>query len=273
MRKTIIVGNAPSVLLNKYGDKIDSFDRIIRMNDYVLEGYEDHVGSREAHVYARSHNAEYKMRSASTFEEIWLKRLWVRWFRNFGYKPFKEITSINKIPSNIKLFDPEGGPVTSAYDGPFYSQGKLINIPDTKHGPAVKTTGLMTIDRAIKQFYSEGNPIYIYGFTFFNQMGDNSTEVNRPHYYIKEPPNMYHTWTQGQVGDHYQHTFNIERDYVIALIEQGKVKPLFEDEIYKQLDFSHLEPCQEYIPDFLANKPRPTNRWAGQIYGDIKNND
>ena len=58
MRKTIIVGNAPSVLLNKYGDKIDSFDRIIRMNDYVLEGYEDHVGSREAHVYARSHNAE-----------------------------------------------------------------------------------------------------------------------------------------------------------------------------------------------------------------------
>ena len=57
------------------------------------------------------------------------------------------------------------------------------------------------------------------------------------------------------------------------LIEQGKVKPLFEDEIYKQLDFSHLEPCQEYIPDFLANKPRPTNRWAGQIYGDIKNND
>ena len=38
--KSIVLGNAPSVLFNEFGDKVDTFDNIIRMNMYEIEGYE-----------------------------------------------------------------------------------------------------------------------------------------------------------------------------------------------------------------------------------------
>lgn len=45
-RKLCIVGNGPSALKSKRGEMIDSCDRVIRMNDFVLEGYEEFIGSK-----------------------------------------------------------------------------------------------------------------------------------------------------------------------------------------------------------------------------------
>jgi hypothetical protein len=44
--KICIVGNGPSALKNKRGKMIDSCDRVIRMNDFVLEGYDEFIGSK-----------------------------------------------------------------------------------------------------------------------------------------------------------------------------------------------------------------------------------
>ncbi len=46
MKKVIIVGNGASVLQRELGDQIDAFDVIVRINDFKIEGFEQHVGTR-----------------------------------------------------------------------------------------------------------------------------------------------------------------------------------------------------------------------------------
>jgi hypothetical protein len=43
--RTILVGNGP-ILDPNLGSFIDSFDRVVRFNDYAIEGYEDAVGTK-----------------------------------------------------------------------------------------------------------------------------------------------------------------------------------------------------------------------------------
>ena len=46
-KSLLIIGNGSSVLKKKFGDKIDrDFDVIVRINDYVIKGYESYIGSR-----------------------------------------------------------------------------------------------------------------------------------------------------------------------------------------------------------------------------------
>ena len=44
--KAIIVGNSSNILESKNGTLIDSFDKIIRLGQFVISGYEDQVGTR-----------------------------------------------------------------------------------------------------------------------------------------------------------------------------------------------------------------------------------
>ena len=41
--KVIIVGNSPSILLQEYGELIDSYDVVIRVNKCVTEGFEKYI--------------------------------------------------------------------------------------------------------------------------------------------------------------------------------------------------------------------------------------
>jgi hypothetical protein len=38
-KKIVIVGNGPSVMNNKFGELIDSFDIVVRINNYVPNDY------------------------------------------------------------------------------------------------------------------------------------------------------------------------------------------------------------------------------------------
>lgn len=44
--KTIILGNGSSLLHNKNGHLIDTFDSVVRFNAYSINGYEDYVGTK-----------------------------------------------------------------------------------------------------------------------------------------------------------------------------------------------------------------------------------
>jgi len=44
--RVILVGNGTSVLDHNYGRVIDSFDFVVRFNDFVIEGFEKHVGTK-----------------------------------------------------------------------------------------------------------------------------------------------------------------------------------------------------------------------------------
>ena len=240
--KVIVMGNAPSVLLNEFGSTIDTFDKVIRMNDYKISGFEKHVGTK-TDIYVRSHNPEYPMKDASEYDEVWLKSQWKRW-RGLGLVPFTDMKS-----PNIELI------TESRWD------------TNRVGGKNTKTTGIRAIEMAIDKFYTEGNPIYIYGFTFFNANGDMKSVCNRPHYYMEEPPNMYYSFMNKKMDSQWDHVFHKERDLVKNLIAEGKVKALFPEEISGDIDMSQFEDCIEYIPKHLANRKRPGNRFKGTKYG------
>ena len=42
----VLIGNGPSATRKKNGFIIDSFDTVVRFNDYEIEGYEEHVGKK-----------------------------------------------------------------------------------------------------------------------------------------------------------------------------------------------------------------------------------
>lgn len=44
--KVVVIGNGESALNNKNGEFIDSCDRVIRINKFVINGYEEYVGTK-----------------------------------------------------------------------------------------------------------------------------------------------------------------------------------------------------------------------------------
>ena len=42
----IIIGNGPSLLFQKKGKIIDSFDVVFRFNKFAIKSYEEHVGNK-----------------------------------------------------------------------------------------------------------------------------------------------------------------------------------------------------------------------------------
>ncbi len=55
-RKALLMGNGPSIMDNKLGNAIDSFDgTVVRLNNFMIAGYEANVGTRcDLWITARS---------------------------------------------------------------------------------------------------------------------------------------------------------------------------------------------------------------------------
>ena len=49
----IVVGGSPNILNYEYGDKINTFDKVIRVNSCPVEGFETHVGTK-TNIWASS---------------------------------------------------------------------------------------------------------------------------------------------------------------------------------------------------------------------------
>lgn len=232
--RVIVIGNAPTVLLKELGSEIDKFDKVIRMNHYHIEGYEKHVGTK-TNIYARSHNPEYPPSDGSKYEEVWLRPEWKMW----NVKPWFHVPIINMDESNII-------PLTRK------------NFKNNK----TQTTGFRAIMTALKKF---GSPVHVLGFNFFNQHGNMGSPCPRPHYYLDEPPNMYQIWKSSTVKA-YAHRFDLERTEVQKLIDKKDVIPMFPEEIYDNLDLSHLDSCREYTPDHLKGKAKFGKKNVGKFY-------
>ena len=69
MSDIILVGNGPSLLKNEFGSKIDGFDKVVRFNNFEVEGYEKHVGSK-CSILARRACDDVKMWPEEMFEEV-----------------------------------------------------------------------------------------------------------------------------------------------------------------------------------------------------------
>lgn len=145
--KIIVVGNGSSNLTKVHGKVIDTYDKVIRINDYVLEGFESFVGTK-TDIWAMdtntfSHNVEYYDRF-ETINESWV-------LPSFTFRASRaEISErLSKLVSNS-----------------YVSSFAMINeIREEING--FPSTGLLTLMTAISKF-SDAFPISITGFDHFS---------------------------------------------------------------------------------------------------------
>jgi len=253
-KRVIIVGNAPTVLLNEYGSKIDEFDIVIRINDYEIDKYEKHVGNK-VDIHTRAKNHEMRPRSVHDFKEIWLKDGWQKVAKMpYNYLPYDDMGS-----DKIKLVVP-GKKKFHDYKSvrKFKQSVNLPHLSKVNVRRISKSTGYVAIERAIEKYWGgdKNNPITIYGFNFQNVKDVKLTKTQRPHYYKYEPPNSYDILTTKL--DSQNHVWELERYLIQKLIKENKIKPLFEPEIFNDdVDLSHLEPCIKHTPTHLIGKVNP----------------
>jgi len=67
--KIIIVGSGSSVLDKELGKKIDSFDIVVRLNNYEIKGYEKYVGSKTT-IWGRNNSNRTIDRDCSIYSQV-----------------------------------------------------------------------------------------------------------------------------------------------------------------------------------------------------------
>jgi len=231
----LVIGNAPTVLLNEWGSLVDNFECVIRLNSYKIKGYENYIGTK-TNIWARAKNYEIAFRDGTKFEEVWLKDGWNRTNRDSKVYKFTGPPVINYEKSNVKIM----------------KERQLVRKIDGRNCNV--TTGFLAILVAIEKFQNDNKPVTTYGFNFFG--GNDKVDCKRPHYYREEPPSLYggfkkpfNTWMH--------HPIEEEREYALNLYKQGKINLLFEEEVLNtsSLDLSHLDETILKEPDHLVNIP------------------
>ena len=148
--KVIIVGNSPSILLQEYGELIDSYDVVIRVNRCLTTGFEKYIG-KKIDIWATTHGSERFRKMNDFVPENYseIKCLWTRTSKVSPKLPkdFPEVEEhiMYKAPSNFKK-----------YYAAFFNEFGIEHEPDT---------GLLTILTSL-QFYKD---ITVHGFTFYTE--------------------------------------------------------------------------------------------------------
>jgi len=142
----IIVGNGPSILNAKRGKLIDSFKTVIRINDYILKGYEEFTGTK-TDIWAMD------------TRNFWLYDQWLD-----RYKTIPEIWVLPSI-AYIKSHTPIEIQLRTLHNN-FYVAPRTQAIALRVKLGAYASTGMATINYALQKF-PDVKPIDIIGFDHF----------------------------------------------------------------------------------------------------------
>jgi len=147
-QKIILIGNGSSVLDNKNGSKIDSFDVVVRFNNFKVENYEEYVGSKTNYWFTWS----------DFYEKIHLDidRIYFHSWVKHKEKDKNYIKMQNKYP-NIIVVQYEVLPEIR------------LEIPEYPHNSF--STGLIATHLMLKEY----KKVFIYGFDWWQE--------GRPHHY------------------------------------------------------------------------------------------
>jgi len=190
-QRLLIIGNGPSASGQDLGEKINQFDRVIRINNFVTSGLESQIGSRT---------------------DIWVNGA------NQGLKRRRELPKniLVMIPSEVLTH--KGDAIhdrikrrlgTSDY---FMLPLDLMSHMETSANIARPTTGFFSI----YFFYLLGLNITLHGFDFF--VG------SKAHYF--DGPLKRWLKESGIISKAKKHDINEEKWFVEDLIEKGQVKIL-----------------------------------------------
>ena len=101
--KAIIIGNASSILNHKNGNIINNFDKVIRLNKFVIKGFEDYVGTKTDIYCSKILNMSYNINLLNDIENVWFPYPKPpRWWKTKGN--FKEIAQ-EKCDMYIKEYN------------------------------------------------------------------------------------------------------------------------------------------------------------------------
>lgn len=199
-QKVLIIGNGPSILEKEYGEEIDKFDIVIRLNDYKIKGYEKNVGEKT---------------------DLWFTGLgWQLDKRNAGVKTlicshkFYKRKEVLKQVSKKIIFSKDENTIKNEKKNIYYVNNPHMfkyqkYISDKKY---MFSTGMCAILTAINYFY---NPITIVGFDGAIEKRKGGTGKVMPHYYERKT----------EVGKGV-HNFNKEQEMLRELMMEGKLKIL-----------------------------------------------
>jgi|TARA_Y100000310_G_scaffold20657_3_gene20051 hypothetical protein len=212
--RVIIIGNSPSILLQEYGELIDSCDIVIRINKCATKGFEKHTGSK-IDIWATTHH---------------------KYYPNFIPEGYENIKKIWKRTPGVKLKVPADFPEVKdwmMYKDKKYKFGHLTKA--LSHEPC---TGLLTILTSTLKY----EDITIVGFTFY-------TEEKHPTAYYREseldedgnhPEDKY--WNIAEKsGFASDKNGLIKINIVKKLVEDGKIKLLNPTELYTVEELEKIE--------------------------------
>ena len=186
MKKVLVIGNGSSCLKKKIGDQIDNeFDIVIRLNDYVINGYEQYIGTRED-IWSTGAGIATNPRNVSNFKDVWISY------------PYVCNNMMSQLATRVTL----GGCYTIMGVNFLRNVDTQLEMPSNFYC----SSGVYAINFACKKF---NVPIYILGFDLFSDCGDGS-KVN--HYYGEH--------TTEPVG---QHKIELERKWLHQQINNGMI--------------------------------------------------
>lgn len=194
-KKVVVVGNAPSVLEHGAGKLIDACDEVIRINNFQIDGYETHVGSKTTRAVF-----SFACKPNPVLKELTPERRML-----FRASKFRDDRWIDKRMSQrdgcgLKVSECTKLCTSLYYDG----LRELAGLP----AGSWATTGLVAIRWAIDRFGHEAD-ILVHGFSFYRESG----EVLKRYYPVD-------TKRDGK------HDFEAEARYCRTLLASGEIREL-----------------------------------------------
>ncbi|MDD4109934.1 MAG: glycosyltransferase family 29 protein [Clostridia bacterium] len=193
MKKVIIIGNGSSVLDKKNGEIINSFDIVVRVNDFRIDGYEEYVGNKTDILVTF---AVYRLENIKAISEKYnFKRILI-------FDPYDMCKKDDPL-SQYNLFN-------SIKNKTYTTQ--ILNRTDTwiemsqhhyRHIPW--STGLVAIWTLLKEY----DHIYITGFDYFRE------DRERLHYFDTRKICDTGVFKNGYIKD--------ERFFLENLIKENKI--------------------------------------------------
>ena len=190
----LIIANGTSVLEHDFGQTIDQYPTIARINNYKISGYEKNIGSK-TDIWFNGANSKLRARGKNPKKVVVLipSSILLKKEKNLNQYIYKRL-KINEDNFNV------------------------VNVNDIKNfenhvGADRLTTGLYSILWALKNF----NEVIIHGFDFFiNTKG---------HYYNSKITELINTYILNKGS---KHSNELELEYVNKLLKNNVIKSLFD---------------------------------------------
>ena len=189
----LIIANGESILNTDYGDFIDKYPLVARINNYQTKGFEKQIG-RKTDIWFNGANSKLKLQTAKYSNIIVLMPSQII---------LKKQSDLNGHVSKRLRLDKKNYTTVSLSD---------IQYFESQVGYNRLTTGLYSILWAIKNY----NEVIIHGFDFFQD--------SKAHYYDNSLSKLLIKNNIIKKGQ--KHNNILEKEFVNGLIVENKIKTL-----------------------------------------------